>query len=258
MNKLLEVRNISKYFSPAGGGKVQVLENINFEIPAEESGSIISILAQFRSGKSTLLRIIAGLEHPDEGSVILGKNAYENDTVRIIYLPETAASFPWLSVKQNIEMALKLSSKQKKLSLDEIISLVGLTGYENYFPDNSSSGFRFRISLGRALAADPEIILADDCFRIMDAVTRNEIYELVKNVNRSTGKTIILATANITEAVLLSGRILFMRKNPGRIFHHISLKDNALKDEEYINSVRAGIEDVFKKENMLESLQLTI
>ena len=144
------------------------------------------------------------------------------------------------------------------MSLDEIISLIGLSGYENYFPDNSSYGFRFRISLGRALAVDPEIILIDDSFRIMELTTRNEIYDLVKKVNSLTGKTIILATTNITEAVLLSDRILFMDKNPGRIFNDLKLREEMIKNDAYVNSVRGEIEEIFKKENIQHTLQLTI
>lgn len=258
MSNMLELRNISKDYPLPGGGNQRVLENINFDIPLQDSGKILSILAQFRSGKSTLLKIISSIEKPDQGVLNFSKNEYPNETGRIIYLPENAASYPWLSVQGNLEMALKLTKNKGKLSLKEIISLVELTGYENHYPHNSSYGFRFRISLGRALAVDADIILIDDSFRLMDLITRNEAYDLVKKVNGSTGKTIVLATTNITEAVLLSNRILFMKKNPGRIFYDMRLKDAPVRDDIYVKSVRGEVEEVFKKENLPHTLQLTI
>ncbi len=258
MDNILELRNICKDYLLPGGGNLRVLDNINFEIPAEDSGKIISILAQFRSGKSTLLKIISSIEKPDQGVINFSKNEYPNETGRIIYLPENAVSYPWLSVQGNLEMALKLNKNKKKLSLKEIISLVELTGYENYFPHNSSYGFRFRIALGRALGVNPEIILIDDSFRAMDLITRREIYALVKTINSSTGITFILATANITEAVELSERLLLMKKNPGRIFYDLRMQKSSLKDLTYLNNTRDEIQRIFRKEDLPHTLQLTI
>jgi NitT/TauT family transport system ATP-binding protein len=155
-------------------------------------------------------------------------------------------------------MALKLNKNKERMSLNEIISLIELTGYESHFPDNKSYGFRFRIALGRALAVNPLFVLADDSFRIMDPETKTEIYDLIKNICSKSEITFIAATADISEAVILSDRILLMRKNPGRIFYDYRKRDSSLKDWSDLNGFREEIQRLYRNEDLPQNMQLTI
>ena len=151
---------------PAGARK-HVLENIDFSIIQNpEAGQIISILAPYGSGKSTLLRIIGGIENPSAGEVLLNNVNYKTSAQKIIYLSEEPSSFPWLNVRHNLMFASEINSNNGiEKNINNIISLVGLNGYENHFPDNASIGFRFRISLARALIINPKFILIDDSLK---------------------------------------------------------------------------------------------
>lgn len=212
----------------AAGAKQNVLENINILIDdTDGKGKFISILAPFASGKSTLLKIISAIEKPDGGKVYLKNNVYDKPIGKIALIPERPSSFPWLNVKENIAFGRRPNSSSslgdQEVFYKELIDIVGLSGYEEHFPHNESLGFRFRISLARALAAKSEIILFDEPFKRMNSETKDEIYEMIRKVIKKYNLTIILATTNITEAVYLSNKIYLMKKNPGHIFEEINI-----------------------------------
>ncbi len=246
---LLQVKNIDKYFSGLAGSKIQVLDKINFSINEESGGNIYSILASFGAGKSTLLRIISGLEKPSSGEVILAGNNYYNPNGEIVLIPSNPSSFPWYNVKQDLEFALSIKNKQtknKNFSIDNILLLLELDGYEEHFPHEKSSGFRFRIALGRALIVEPSIILLDDPFKNLDSETQHEIYNLIKNVSLQFNIHFILTTTNITEALILSNYILLMDKNPGRILKKIKLENDKTKiNADIFTAYRNEINSVF-------------
>ncbi|MHB8578729.1 MAG: ABC transporter ATP-binding protein [Ignavibacteriaceae bacterium] len=226
-NSLLEIKNLSKLFHGPAGSRIHVLDGINFTIDSTgNDGRLTSILSPAGAGKTTLLKIISALEKPSSGEVILKERKYLKPDGSIVYIPENASSFPWLSVSQNIEFALSLkgiSKEEVKKRKDELISLVGLSGYGNHYPHDKSSGFRFRISLARALAIQPEIILLDDCFKNLHSETKKELHNLIKSIRLKLSVIFILATSNITEAVELSGNILLLKKHPGKVFRQINV-----------------------------------
>lgn len=245
----LNIENISRYFKGPSGARLNVLEDISFSVESGSgSGKFISIIASFAGGKSTLLKILAGLDNPDAGEVKLNGKIYSRPTGEIVYIPEKPSSFPWMNVAENVNFAM--NGNVNKNSTNEIINSVGLGGYENHFPDDGSSGFRFRIALARAIAAGAKVILLDDPFRRMKAITKDEIYELLRNLINTYGVTFILATPNITEAVYLSNKIFLMKKNPGKIIDEISLDsktaaDRGLDRQERFLSLRKQIESKF-------------
>lgn len=256
-NKLLELSGISKTFSDEYGTKKKILEKISFIIP-ESSPKITSVLASFGSGKSTLLKTIAGITKPTEGEVLLNGEKYLQAEGKIVLIPEKPASLPWLNVKKNVELAYRLETCRKNegsYNVNDLIALVGLTGYENHYPHNDSFGFRFRINLARALLFNPFVLLLDDCFKKMDAVTREEIYSLLKSVSKKVNTHFLLATTNVQEAIRLSGKIFLMSKAPARIFKEISVaedKDNRITD------YRKLIEEAYAGEKQLGSINLSI
>ncbi len=245
----LNIENITKHYAGPSGAKITVLDGISFKVENEGSnGSLVSIIASFSSGKSTLLKIISGLEKPDSGSIKLNDENITTPTGEIVYIPENPSSFPWMNVADNINFAMRNSGKFN--SVKEIVNAVGLAGYEDHFPDDKSLGFRFRISIGRALAAGSKVILLDDPFRRMKSITKDEIYELLRKLINDFGVTFILSTPNITEAVYLSNKIFLMKKNPGKIIDEVKLDAETaaargLDRQERFLSLRKEIESRF-------------
>lgn len=250
---ILELRSITKIFSDEYGTKKKVIEDISLTIQAD-APKITSILASFEGGKSTLLKIIAGIEKPDSGVVILNNGKYLQPDGKIVLIPEKSASLPWLNVRKNIELACRLETcrkNERRYEINDLINLVGLSGYENHYPHNDSFGFRFRISLARALLFNPVVLLLDDCFKKMDQTVREEIYELVYKISEQTGTYFLIATTNVSEAIRLSGRILMMSKHPAKIYQEILIPDKFIYDykSEMFTEYRRKVEDAFNAEN---------
>ncbi|MFZ0452649.1 MAG: ATP-binding cassette domain-containing protein [Ignavibacteriaceae bacterium] len=261
---LLRVRNVSKYFEMPAGAKNHALEDINMLVKyPEENGQVISILAPFGSGKTTLLRIIAGLEKPSSGEIIFKNKNYTPSFQKIIYIPEKPSSFPWLNVKQNLAFVSEINEKNDvEKNTGEIISLVGLNGYENHFPHNDSIGFRFRISLARALVVKPDVILIDDSLKKLDFETKEEIYHIINSAAVKLNTSFIYATTNISSAVKLSDSIFIMEKDPGFIFHELKIKKDYGKRLELtagnFSAVKNEIEALFKSKNLVDEISFTI
>ena len=193
----MKFENINKTFTYENGLNVKLLDDISFEV---KEGEVTSLLASTGSGKSTLLKILSGLELEDAGN--------RNETKACI-IPSQPSSFPWMNVTENILFANdKLDDQTQK----KLVHLVGLEGYENHYPNNKSLGFRFRIAIARALAVNPKIILLDEPFAAMDQKTKLEMLQLIVDLNKETKTTILLATSNLSEALLVSQTILFMKK----------------------------------------------
>ncbi len=248
---LLKAENISKFIEGYGGSGQLILEDVNFEINQnQETGFIYSLLAPFGGGKTTLFKILAAIDSPTNGQVYLYGTKYNIPDGSIVYIPEGPSSFPWLNVTKNIEFALTVKNRRiNKEKLKELISFVGLTGYEDHFPDNKSLGFRFRISLARALAAEPKIILLDDPLKNLHGETKYEIKHLIKNTADLLKIPLLISTANISDAIELSSEILLMKKHPGMIIETIKVDRQYIssKDEKYIGELKQNIENSFSK-----------
>jgi ABC-type nitrate/sulfonate/bicarbonate transport system ATPase subunit len=262
---LLQLTNVSKSFVGDAGHKISVLEGVDFSIDISEKGSsIISILSPFGSGKSTLLKIISGIERPSDGEVLLNEKNVHQSELKIPYISEKPSSFPWLNVEQNIEFGIRLNKNGlKEMKTNDLINLVGLRGYENYFPHNKSNGFRFRIALARALVQNPPLILIDDSFKAMDPETREEIHSLLISASVELRKTFIIATTNVVEAISLSNRILLMSGKPGRIIKELTSEpENAFKEDIYksekFTHIKNQIENTFREEKIINTINFSV
>jgi NitT/TauT family transport system ATP-binding protein len=245
----IEVKNISFSYQSTGRVSRKILEDVSFSI---EEKSITTLLAPNDSGKSTLLKIISGLLKANSGSI-------EPDD-KIIFIPEEPSSFPWLNVADNIKFAAPNLSKHE---VEELAAQVGLEGYTDHLPHNNSYGFRFRISLARALAVNPSLIVIDDSFKIMDGETREDCYQLIKEINKNKVTTFLIGTTNISEAIFLSNKILLMSKNPAAIVETISdglPLDNDLKvfESQLFSELRIKIEKILKKIHQQRMSNFTI
>jgi len=254
---LVKLESISKTYSVEGGLKIDVLQDINFKIDTSERGTITTILAPFGSGKSTLLKIIAGLIEPSGGKIF-----FKDDHHKIPYITEKPSSFPWLNVRKNIEVSMNLKTS-KETDIQSLISLVDLAGYEDHFANNKSVGFRFRISLARALAVNPSLILIDDSFKVMKRESRGEIFDLLINISSRQNLNFVLATTNLVEAVQLSDKIILMSKKPGKIIKeiHLNNKDRTQlnnHNSEIFTTVKAEIETAFEAAESLTTINYSV
>jgi len=257
-NSILKLDSIGKYYLAEAGLKINVLEDISFEIPVSNEGTITSILAPFGSGKSTLLKIISGVIEKDGGQIFYGDSQNKN----VPLIPEKPSSFPWMSAKQNIEFGLSLS-KKKKYSVDDLISLTGLSGYSDHHPNNKSYGFRFRISLARAMALNPSFILIDDSFKQMNNETKEEIHQLISDLSFSEKINFIIATTNLVEAIQLSDVIFLMSAKPGKIVHRIetgkkhSPELKNIKSEKFA-TLKSKIEELFHSVYSIKTINYSV
>ncbi len=248
---MISVKNLSKEFLDYTGYRIPVFNNISFNI---DEGRVNSLIAPLGSGKSTLLKIVAGLLKYDDGEIINPNNH------KIVFIPSKPSSFPWFSVKENIQLAAVDSSQKNVFSL---IQKVGLEGYENHHPHNNSIGFRFRISLARALAADAKLILLDEPFNEIPSVYKNDIYKLIRKISQELKTTFLLATTNITEAVYLSDKIILMKKNSEGELKEIYLELSSQRDisfffgKNYIE-IKSEIEQYFKREQADQFFKVTL
>jgi NitT/TauT family transport system ATP-binding protein len=241
---LLELKNISKAVHGLAGSKVRILDKVSLQInkPAQ-AGQIISLLSASSQELTTLLKILSAVEKPSEGEVILSGKAYNKPEGKIVFIPSNPSSFPWLNVKQNVEFALN-TAENNGSKVSEAILLAGLESYEAHFPDDNSLGFRFRISLARAIAAGPEIILLDEPLKNLHGETKKEIFNLIKDIAQKINVTFIIASINISDSILLSDKIILMKRHPGRLADTIDIDKS--KDvnvhSDYYHSVKTEID----------------
>jgi ABC-type nitrate/sulfonate/bicarbonate transport system ATPase subunit len=220
---MIEVKNITKVILDELGMKQVLLNDISFEIP---DGKITSIVAPEYSNEAILLKIISGLENATSGSII------NRSAGGIVYIPSLPSSFPWLNVEQNLMIGKKTNSN---ISMNSFINMVGLEGYEKYRPHNSSIGFRFRISLARALSQNPSLIILDNPFKLMKPEIRKEIYNIVKDINKSVKTSFLISTMDITEALSLADIVILMKNEPIELIT-MQIPDMPLSENWIINN----------------------
>ena len=212
----IQIQNVSKIFTNPQGETVQALDTVSLTI---EAGSFVSLIGPSGCGKSTLLRLIAGLAHPDSGSISIDGAAITSPGVDRGFMFQDHNLFPWLSIYDNIAFGLRARGiyETAKGRVQDYIELVGLKGFERYFPHQLSGGMCQRASLARALAGHPAVLLLDEPLGALDAVTRMNMQEELQRIWKEEHMTMIMVTHDVDEAVYLSGRIVVMTPRPGKI-----------------------------------------
>jgi len=248
---IIRVENLSAVF-PNGNGGLKALDQLFFMVYPRE---FVCVLGPSGSGKSTLLRILAGLIPASDGEVFYqGIPVCEPQSgIGIVF--QKANLMPWRSVLDNILLPLELSRIPKSEAQkkgEELIDLVGLRGFENSYPSELSGGMEQRVAIARALIHDPELLLLDEPFGALDALTREKMGNELMKIWQARQKTVIMVTHSISEAIYLSDRIMVISKRPGRIRLDIDVKLPRPRDErsrydqrymEVARSVRGQIED---------------
>jgi NitT/TauT family transport system ATP-binding protein len=233
----LSVEGVSKTFI-SRKQIIQALSRIDLEVTA---GEFVCLLGPSGCGKSTLLGIVAGLEIASSGEIRAdGRKVQGPGTERVLLFQE-AALFPWLDVQSNIEFGLLQAGVKPRERADiarYFIELVHLQGFEKSYVHQLSGGMRQRVAIARALAIDPAILLMDEPFGALDALTRDRLHAELEAIWARTGKTILFVTHNVREAVALGDRVLVFSPRPGRIVREFridlprprTLEDHALVD----------------------------
>jgi NitT/TauT family transport system ATP-binding protein len=223
--RLIEVQEARMAYGADGKGPL-VLDGVNVAI---DEGEIVSLLGRSGSGKSSLLRIIAGLLKPTNGRALWQGTPINGPYPGVAMVFQSFALFPWLTVEENVELGLEAQrtpAAERERRAGEAIELIGLGGFESAFPKELSGGMRQRVGFARALVVHPELLLMDEPFSALDVLTaetmRTDIIDLWIE-GRLPIRSILMVTHNIEEAVLMSDRILILSSNPGRIMHEIKV-----------------------------------
>ena len=213
----LSIEGVSKSFSTRSGA-VHALDTVSLQV---NEGDFVCLVGPSGCGKSTLLNIIAGLEHPDGGHALMdGKEICEPGRERMVMFQESAL-FPWLDVMGNVLFGLKLKPKLTDKERVEVarfyLDLVGLSRFVHANIHELSGGMKQRVALARALAPNPRVLLMDEPFAALDALTREQLYGDIQRIWAERKKTIIFVTHNVREACCLGNRVVLFSPHPGRI-----------------------------------------
>ncbi len=216
----IEIRGLSKTFR-TDRGEVEALRNVDLAI---HSGEFVVVVGASGCGKTTLLNLVAGFERPTHGEIFLKGEPVRGIHPKCGMIFQQYALFPWKTVRENVEFGLKMKrvpKKERSETAEGFIELVGLKGFEDSYPNTLSGGMKQRVSIARALANDPRVMLLDEPFAALDAMTRQVLQEQLIRIQERQGKTMVFITHSIDEALLLSSRIVIMTARPGQISQDI-------------------------------------
>ena len=249
---------VFRSYGNSSGGRTHALQNIDLEI---EQGEFVCIVGPSGCGKSTLLHLLAGLDRPTTGEVMVdGAPVTGPGTDRILLFQELGL-FPWLTVRQNVEFGMKMAGVGKDERAERakfFLRMVHLLHFEDHYIHQLSGGMKQRVALARSLTLKPKILLMDEPFAALDAQTRDLLHDELERVWKETAPTIVFVTHNVREAVRLGDRVLLMSFRPGRIKkefeidlrrpRHVEDSDVAQLSKEILGQLREEIDRSFNAE----------
>lgn len=212
----LHFQHISKQFT-VQGAPLTVLQDINLAL---QPGELVALIGTSGCGKSTLLRLAAGLEQAQAGSISLAGQPLQGIPQGVSLVFQEPRLFPWLRVQENIRLGMvnrSLSASQTQQEIAHYLHMMGLEGFADAWPHQLSGGMAQRVAIARGLAARPNILLLDEPFGALDAMTKQQLQDRLADIRRHTALTILLVTHDVEEAVFLADRVVVMSPRPGRI-----------------------------------------
>jgi nitrate/nitrite transport system ATP-binding protein len=222
-DKFIAIEGITKRFAAPDGGVTTVFENLWLGMAR---GQFTCIIGHSGCGKTTVLNLVAGLDEPSEGTVIVDNQAIEGPSLDRAVIFQSHALLPWLTVKGNVAYAV--SSKWRRMRRADVdshaqkfIDLVGLSGAERKRPAELSGGMKQRVGIARALSIEPKIMLMDEPFSALDALTRGTLQDEVRRICLDTGQTVFMITHDVDEAIYLADRIVLMTNGPDAVLAEI-------------------------------------
>jgi NitT/TauT family transport system ATP-binding protein len=213
---VLQVRDLSTIFADRNGG-LRALEQVSFEVYPEQ---FVCVLGPSGSGKTTLLRALAGLLPPSSGEIIFKGEKLTGPPPGIGFVFQKPSLMPWRTVIQNITLPLEVQNESAEVRQEkalELVELVGLQGFEDSLPRDLSGGMAQRVAIARALVHDPDVLLMDEPFGSLDALTRERMGVELLRIWQLRCKTVVMVTHSISEALLLADRVLVLSQRPGRL-----------------------------------------
>jgi taurine transport system ATP-binding protein len=219
----LVIDNISMRFDLPDGGSVQALKNVSLHL---QPGELLSVLGPSGCGKTTLLNILAGFLAPTGGKVTLGGKPVSGPGPERGMVFQQGALFEWMNVRRNVDFGPRMKGMpeaERNRITDHLLETVGLRDFKDKAVYELSGGMQQRVALARCLANDPDVILMDEPLGALDALTREKMQGLVLKLWKETGKTVVLITHSVEEALLLGERLVVMAPRPGRIFREYRL-----------------------------------
>ena len=250
----LSIDNISMRFDLPNGGSVQALQDVSLDLKA---GELMSVLGPSGCGKTTLLNIIAGFLTATNGQIILNGEKVTGPSAERGMVFQQGALFEWMSVRDNVGFGPKMKGvrpSDARETVDHLLDIVGLQDFKEKAIYELSGGMQQRVALARCLANDPDVILMDEPLGALDALTREKMQSLVLKLWKETGKTIILITHSVEEALLLGERLLVMAPRPGRIHKEYRLPFADLGVGADLREVKKHPDYAVKREEILEMI----
>jgi len=250
----LRIENISMRFDLPNGTHVQALEDVSMTIG---EGEIMSVLGPSGCGKTTLLNIIAGFLAPTEGRVVLGDHEVRGPAPERGMVFQKGALFEWMSVRENVDFGPRMKGMprgERDAISDHLLEVVGLADFKEKAVYELSGGMQQRVALARCLANEPDVILMDEPLGALDALTREKMQGLVLKLWKETGKTIILITHSVEEALLLGERLMVMAPRPGRLHKEYRLDFADIGVGQDLREVKKNPDFAVKREEILSMI----
>ncbi|UWR26712.1 ABC transporter ATP-binding protein [Sulfitobacter sp. S223] len=247
----LVIDKLSMRFDLPNGGSVQALKDVSLNLKA---GELLSVLGPSGCGKTTLLNIVAGFLAPTEGVMTLNGHEIKGPDAERGMVFQQGALFEWMSVRDNVGFGPSMKgmpAKEKAETVNHLLDVVGLQDFKEKAVYELSGGMQQRVALARCLANDPDVILMDEPLGALDALTREKMQSLVLKLWKETGKTIILITHSVEEALLLGERLIVMAPRPGRIHKEYRLPFAELGVDADLREVKKHPEFAVRREEIL-------
>jgi NitT/TauT family transport system ATP-binding protein len=252
----VKLNGISLSYRTNGGSRLLALDDINLKV---SPGEFLCIVGPSGCGKSTLLHLIAGLQEPTSGEVLVDEKTIQGPGTDRILIFQELGLFPWLTVAQNVEFGMKMkliSKAQRQEKVFEYLRLVHLSQFKDSYTHQLSGGMRQRVALARALASEPDVLLMDEPFAALDAQTRDLLHDELERIWAETGRTIIFVTHNVREAVRLGDRVTLLTFRPGRVKREYVIdlpRPRHLEDVQVARTAREVLDDL--REEINKSLE---
>jgi NitT/TauT family transport system ATP-binding protein len=244
-------------------GKLNVVENVSYDI---NDGDFIAVIGPSGCGKTTMMSMLAGFQKPTAGAVLFDGAPVQGPGPERGVIFQEYGVFPWLTVKQNIAFGLTLKANrvgvsQRDAICDHYLELMGLSDFANSYPKHLSGGMRQRLAIARAYAVKPQFLLMDEPFGALDAQTRANMQNLLLRVLATEGKTVMLITHSVEEAIYLASRIVVVTARPARIKEIIEVpfaypRDESIQERREFNELRSYIRELVMSEYRAQQAQM--
>ncbi|GAA0977322.1 ABC transporter ATP-binding protein [Acrocarpospora macrocephala] len=234
------LQHVHMTYQARRGENVLALKDVSLDILPKE---FVTIIGPSGCGKSTLIKIIAGLVRPSSGEVLLGSSEVTGPSADVGLVFQQPVLLPWRNVSKNVSLPLEVldsAKNDRRAAVEQLLDLVGLGKYGKHYPHELSGGMQQRVSIARALVHDPDVLLMDEPFGALDALTRDQMSFELMRIWSERSKTVVFVTHSIPEAILLADRVVVMSKSPGEIAEIIDIELPRPRRNEMVNTPEFG------------------